>query len=135
ATVAALNGLGRGPDGGVTPNRLLLIAGGEGKGQDFTPLAEPLAHYGRALILIGRDADAIRHAVNSALLSAGINIIDCETLEEAVQQAAQLAHAGDAVLLSPACASFDMFRSYVHRAETFVAAVRELALARGEVSI
>ena len=135
ATVAALNGLGRGPDGGATPNRLVLIAGGEGKGQDFTPLAEPLAHYGRALILIGRDADAIRHAVNGALLAAGIDIIDCETLEQAVQRGAELAHAGDAVLLSPACASFDMFRSYVHRAEVFGDAVRELALSRGEVSI
>ncbi|MGS0741294.1 UDP-N-acetylmuramoyl-L-alanine--D-glutamate ligase [Glaciimonas sp. GG7] len=135
ATVAALNGLGRGPDGGANPNRLVLIAGGEGKGQDFTPLAEPLARYGRALILIGRDADTIRHAVNSALLAAGIEIVDCTTLDEAVQRATELAHAGDAVLLSPACASLDMFRNYVHRAEVFVAAVRELALSRGEVSL
>lgn len=135
ATVAALNGLGRGPDGGASANRLVLIAGGDGKGQDFTPIAEPLARYGRALILIGRDADAIRHAVNSELLAAAIDIIDCDTLEQAVRRAAELAHAGDAVLLSPACASFDMFRNYAHRAEVFVAEVRELALARGEVSL
>jgi len=135
ATVAALNGLGRGPDGGASANRLVLIAGGDGKGQDFTPLAEPLARYGRALVLIGRDADAIRHAVNSALLSAGIDIVDCETLEEAVQRAAECSHPGDAVLLSPACASLDMFRNYAHRADVFVEAVRELALARGEVGL
>lgn len=135
ATVAALNGLGRGPDGSASANRLVLIAGGDGKGQDFTPLAEPLARYGRALVLIGRDADAIRHAVNSALLSAGIEIVDCETLEQAVQRAAEFAHAGDAVLLSPACASLDMFRNYAHRAEVFVEAVRDLALARGEVGL
>ncbi|KAF3999670.1 UDP-N-acetylmuramoyl-L-alanine--D-glutamate ligase [Glaciimonas immobilis] len=135
ATVAALNGLGRGPDGGASANRLVLIAGGEGKGQDFTPLAEPLARYGRALILIGHDADAIRHAVNSALLDASIDIVDCDTLEQAVQRAAEFAHPGDAVLLSPACASFDMFRNYAHRAEVFVAEVRQLALARGEVSL
>ena len=135
ATVAALNGLGRGPDGGASANRLVLIAGGEGKGQDFTPIAEPLARYGRALILIGRDADEIRHAVNSELLAAGIDIIDCDTLEQAVQRAAELAHPGDAVLLSPACASFDMFRNYAHRAEVFVAEVREMALIRGEVSL
>ena len=133
ATVAALNGLGRGPDGTASANRLVLIAGGDGKGQDFVPLAEPLARYGRALILIGRDANAIRHAVNSALLAANIEIVDCETLEDAVERAAEFAHAGDAVLLSPACASLDMFRNYAHRAEIFVAAVRELALTRGEI--
>ncbi|MQR02262.1 UDP-N-acetylmuramoyl-L-alanine--D-glutamate ligase [Glaciimonas soli] len=134
ATVAALNGLGRGPDGTASANRLVLIAGGDGKGQDFTPLAEPLAHYGRALILIGRDADAIRHAVSNELSAANIEIVACDTLEAAVQRAAEYAHAGDAVLLSPACASLDMFRNYAHRAEVFVDAVRELALARGEIS-
>jgi UDP-N-acetylmuramoylalanine--D-glutamate ligase len=137
ATVAALNGLGRGCDGDGTgnanPSRLLLIAGGEGKGQDFAPLAAPLAAYGRALLLIGRDSPAIRAAVEKQ--AAGIAMIDCATLEEAVTRAAELAHAGDAVLLSPACASFDMFRNYAHRAQVFVDAVRELALSRGEVGL
>lgn len=125
ATVAALNGLGH----GGTPNRLLLIAGGDGKGQDFSPLAAALAKYGRAVFLIGRDAAAIRAAV----AVTGIALIDCATLPEAVEKAGAMAQAGDAVLLSPACASLDMFRNYAHRAEVFVAAVRELALSRGEV--
>lgn len=125
ATVAALQGLGH----GGKPNRLLLIAGGDGKGQDFTPLAAPLAKYGRAVFLIGRDADAIR----SAVAATGIDLIDCASLEEAVQQAGAMAQGGEAVLLSPACASLDMFRNYAHRAEVFVDAVRELALSRGEV--
>ena len=125
ATVAALNGLGH----GGRPNRLLLIAGGEGKGQDFTPLCEPLSKYARTVLLIGRDAALIRAAV----APAGVDMIDCPTLEAAVEQAAALAQPGDAVLLSPACASMDMFRNYAHRAEVFVAAVREAALSRGEV--
>jgi len=125
ATVAALNGLGH----GGKPNRLLLIAGGDGKGQDFSPLAEPLSKYGRAVFLIGRDAGAIRAAV----ADTGIELIDCTTLEEAVEKAADMAQGGDAVLLSPACASLDMFRNYAHRAEVFVDAVREVALSRGEV--
>src|SRR5450830_7191 len=125
ATVAALNGLGH----GGKPNRLLLIAGGDGKGQDFSPLAEPLLKYGRAVFLIGRDAGAIR----SAVTDTGIELIDCATLEEAVEKAGEMAQGGEAVLLSPACASFDMFRNYAHRADVFVDAVRELALSRGEV--
>jgi len=125
ATVAALNGLGH----GGKPNRLLLIAGGDGKGQDFSPLAEPLAKYGRAVFLIGRDAGAIR----SAVTDSGVELIDCATLEEAVEKAGAMAQGGDAVLLSPACASLDMFRNYAHRAGVFVDAVRELALSRGEV--
>jgi UDP-N-acetylmuramoylalanine--D-glutamate ligase len=125
ATVAALNGLGH----GGKPNRLLLIAGGDGKGQDFSPLAEPLAKYGRAVFLIGRDAGAIR----SAVADSGVELIDCSTLEEAVEKAGAMAQGGDAVLLSPACASLDMFRNYAHRAEVFVDSVRELALSRGEV--
>ncbi|MFJ2989403.1 UDP-N-acetylmuramoyl-L-alanine--D-glutamate ligase [Collimonas sp. NPDC087041] len=135
ATVAALNGLGRGSDGDGNASRLLLIAGGEGKGQDFAPLAEPLAAYGRALLLIGRDAPAIRAAVANRLETAGIEIVACDTLEQAVTRAAELAQHGDAVLLSPACASFDMFRNYAHRAQVFVDAVRELALSRGEVGL
>jgi UDP-N-acetylmuramoylalanine--D-glutamate ligase len=130
ATVAALNGLGH----GGRPNRLLLIAGGDGKGQDFSPLAEPLVKYARAVLLIGRDAGLIRAAVQAAT-AADIEMIDCPTLEAAVVQAAAMAKAGDAVLLSPACASYDMFRNYGHRAEVFVEAVREIALSRGEVML
>jgi len=126
ATVAALNGLGA----GRKVPQLILIAGGDGKGQDFSPLAAPVARHARAVLLIGRDAAAIR----TALAGTGVETSDCETLEQAVQQAAALAASGDAVLLSPACASLDMFRNYAHRAEVFVDAVRELALARGEVA-
>jgi UDP-N-acetylmuramoylalanine--D-glutamate ligase len=125
ATVAALNGLGEED----RPARLLLIAGGDGKGQDFTPLAEPVARHARAVFLIGRDAGAIR----AALAGAGVELIDCATLEAAVEKAADKARPGDAVLLSPACASLDMFRNYAHRAEVFIEAVREAAAARGEV--
>jgi UDP-N-acetylmuramoylalanine--D-glutamate ligase len=125
ATVAALNGLGAGRN---VP-QLILIAGGDGKGQDFSPLAAPVARHARAVLLIGRDAGTIR----AALAGTGVGMTDCETLEQAVQQAAAQAGAGDAVLLSPACASLDMFRNYAHRADVFVDAVRELALARGEV--
>lgn len=125
ATVAALNGLGLEQGGG----RLVLIAGGDGKGQDFTPLAEPVARYVRSVLLIGKDAPAIRSAVEQS----GVELADCTTLEEAVQKAAELAQPGDAILLSPACASLDMFRNYAHRAQVFVDAVREVALARGEV--
>lgn len=125
ATVAALNGLGL----GGRPNRILLIAGGEGKGQDFAPLALPVSKYGRAVLLIGRDAPVIR----AALADTGVELIDCASMEEAVQKAGDMARSGEIVLLSPACASFDMFRNYAHRAEVFVDAVRELALSRGEV--
>ena len=125
ATVAALNGLGAARN---VP-QLILIAGGDGKGQDFSPLAAPVARHARAVLLIGRDAGTLR----AALAGAGVDLVDCDTLEQAVQQAAALAASGDAVLLSPACASLDMFRNYAHRAEVFVDAVRELALARGEV--
>ena len=125
ATVAALNGLGAGQ---AAPH-LLLIAGGDGKGQDFQPLAEPVARHARAVLLIGRDAGAI----GAALADAGVELINCASLEQAVQQAAALARPGDAVLLSPACASMDMFRNYAHRAQVFADAVRELALSCGEV--
>jgi UDP-N-acetylmuramoylalanine--D-glutamate ligase len=126
ATVAALEGLGQELHGG----RLVVIAGGDGKGQDFSPLARPLARHARAVLLIGVDAPKIRKAV------AGIDVdlIDCATLEEAVQRAAGVAKSGDAVLLSPACASLDMFRNYAHRAEVFVHSVRKLGLSRGEVA-
>ncbi|GAA4023367.1 UDP-N-acetylmuramoyl-L-alanine--D-glutamate ligase [Actimicrobium antarcticum] len=123
ATVAAINGLGMQQQG-----KLVLIAGGDGKGQDFSPLAAPVARHARAVVLIGKDAAALRLALGNR-----VELIDCSTLEEAVERAAALAQAGDAVLLSPACASLDMFRNYAHRADVFVAAVRELALSRGEV--
>nr|WP_315596418.1 UDP-N-acetylmuramoyl-L-alanine--D-glutamate ligase [uncultured Cupriavidus sp.] len=118
ATVAALNGLDK---------RVVLIAGGEGKGQDFSPLATPVAQYARAVVLIGKDAGALREA----LAATGTQLIDAGSLEEAVEQSARLAESGDVVLLSPACASLDMFRNYVHRAQVFRGAVEELALSRG----
>ena len=114
ATAAALNGLGR---------RCVLIAGGQGKGQDFGPLNQPVRNNARAVLLIGRDAPILR----AALAGTGVPLEDCESLEQAVARAAALAQPGDAVLLSPACASFDMFRNYAHRAEVFVGAVRVLA--------
>ncbi len=127
ATVAALNGLGTGQDGS---QQLVLIAGGDGKGQDFSPLADPVAKYVRAVLLIGKDAGSIRDAIQST----NVTLIDCATLEEATQKAAELAQAGDAVLLSPACASLDMFKNYAHRAQVFVDTVREIGLSAGEVS-
>jgi UDP-N-acetylmuramoylalanine--D-glutamate ligase len=126
ATVAAVNGLGASRGGS---GRLVVIAGGDGKGQDFSPLAEPVTKYARAAILIGRDAPQIRAAIEQS----GVELIDCQTLEQAVQRASEIAQSGDAVLLSPACASFDMFNNYAHRAQVFIDAVRDIALARGEV--
>ena len=126
ATVAALNGLGKAFGGEA--QRIVLIAGGDGKGQDFAPLAEPCSRYVRAIVLIGRDAPKLR----AAIADSGVDMIDCATLPEAVQRASSLALAGDAVLLSPACASMDMFTNYAHRAQVFCDAVRELALAKGQ---
>ena len=116
ATVAALTGLG-------AERRIVVILGGDGKGQDFSPLAAPVARHARAVVLIGRDAPQIR----AALHDSGVALLDAETLPQAVQLATQRAHAGDAVLMSPACASFDMFRSYEHRAQVFCDTVRTLA--------
>jgi UDP-N-acetylmuramoylalanine--D-glutamate ligase len=115
ATVAALQGLG-------VDRRLVVILGGDGKGQDFSPLLDPVTHYARAVVLIGRDAPALREA----LQLSGVPLIDAPSLEAAVTLASQQAHGGDAVLLSPACASMDMFRNYAHRAEVFVNAVHAL---------
>jgi UDP-N-acetylmuramoylalanine--D-glutamate ligase len=81
-------------------------------------------------MLIGKDGPAIR----AALVDTGINLIDCWTLEQAVERAAEMAVEGDVVLLSPACASFDMFTNYAHRAQVFSSAVRELGLSHGEIS-
>ena len=126
ATVAALNGLGM-AFGGAN-QRIVLIAGGDGKGQDFAPLAEPCSRFVRAIVLIGRDAPKLRAAIEAS----GVDMFDCVTLPEAVEKAAALAMSGDAVLLSPACASMDMFTNYAHRAQVFCDAVRELALAKGQ---
>lgn len=113
ATCAALAGL---------PQKVVLIAGGDGKGQDFSPLKSYVANNARAVVLIGRDAPQIR----AVLEGSGIALEQAGSMEEAVQKAFQAARSGDAVLLSPACASFDMFRNYAHRAEVFVAAVQAL---------
>jgi UDP-N-acetylmuramoylalanine--D-glutamate ligase len=113
ATVAALDGLA---------GKVVLIAGGDGKGQDFSPLAEPFSRHVRAAVLIGRDAAQIEAGV----AGCGVPLEHADSLEAAVERAADLAQAGDAVLLSPACSSLDMFRNYAHRADVFVAAVRRL---------
>jgi UDP-N-acetylmuramoylalanine--D-glutamate ligase len=109
ATVAALRGLGK---------KAVLILGGEGKGQDFSPLGPAVSAHASKVLLIGRDAPLIANVVSGER---------CRSLEEAVERAAQVANPGEAVLLSPACASFDMFRDYRHRGEAFAAAVKGLA--------
>lgn len=113
ATLAAINGLGAAISG-----KLILIAGGVGKGQDFTPLSSPLVQYARALVLIGEDGPKISAAVDDR-----VQKIAARSLVEAVECALAVAQPGDAVLLSPACASFDMFKHYEDRGEQFVAAV------------
>ena len=120
ATVAALKGLG-------ADRKVVVILGGDGKGQDFAPLVGPVARYARSVVLIGRDAPRIRQA----LAGQEVPLEDADTLEQAVHIAQQRAQSGDAVLLSPACASFDMFNNYEHRAAVFCNAVRALALAQG----
>ncbi len=150
ATVAALKGIGGQmaagidshlrPSGreagraGTTPAagdqndpKIVLIAGGEGKGQDFSPLAEAVAQHARAVVLIGRDA----RLIEAATRDSGVPISHAADMETAVRRAAAAARPGDAVLLSPACASYDMYRNYAHRAEIFAAAVRSLAAAPG----
>ena len=116
ATVAALGGLG-------AERRLVVILGGDGKGQDFSPLSVPVAQFARAVVLIGRDAGLIRRALHGS----GVELVAAADMADAVAQAATLAHAGDAVLLSPACASLDMFDNYLHRARVFCDAVAGLA--------
>ena len=130
ATLAALNGLGQSGSSAGSRSKIILIAGGEGKGQDFSPLSQALARHAKAIILMGRDAPAIR----SAIESSGITIHEAGTLEQAVESAAEIAESGDLVLLSPACASFDMFKDYAHRAQVFIDAVNELASLKGQVS-
>ncbi|MFM2053578.1 MAG: hypothetical protein RL456_1615, partial [Pseudomonadota bacterium] len=127
ATVAALTGLGA----DRLPARLAVILGGDGKGQDFAPLAEPVARHARAVALIGRDAEAIGRALDDGGVAVPVERFG--TLPEAVRWAFGQAREGDAVLLSPACASLDMFRNYAHRAEVFVETVHAIAQERGEV--
>jgi UDP-N-acetylmuramoylalanine--D-glutamate ligase len=126
ATVAALDGLGA----DKAPAKLVVILGGDGKGQDFSPLVEPVRRHARALALIGRDAQRI----DEALAAANVPTQRFETLQAATRWCFERAHSGDAVLLSPACASMDMFRNYGHRAEAFVAEVHAIVADRGGVS-
>lgn len=113
ATLAAVSGM-QGP--------LIMIAGGDGKNQDFTALAAAFRGKVRHTVLIGRDAPAIARALDGVC-----SVETCRTLEEAVTAAARAAHSGDTVLLSPACASLDMFKDYAHRGVVFTQAVKELA--------
>jgi UDP-N-acetylmuramoylalanine--D-glutamate ligase len=122
ATAAALAGLG-------SERKLVLILGGEGKGQDFSLLADSVSRYARAVVLIGRDAGLIR----DALQDSPVLLLDAATMQEAVSVAAQQARGGDAVLMSPACASFDMFENYEHRARVFCEAVQALGQEQGAV--
>ncbi len=116
ATVAAITGLGEAVEG-----KLVLIAGGDGKGADFSGLREPCAKHVRAAVLIGRDAGRIAEALRGAC-----DLHRADSMAGAVSQAASIAGPGDAVLLSPACASFDMFRGFEHRGEVFATCVAEL---------
>ena len=113
ATLAAVEGM---------PGPLVMIAGGDGKGQDFTPLAAAFRGKVHHAVLIGRDAAAIE-----AVVRAVCSTERCVTLPDAVRAAARVARPGDTVLLSPACASLDMFRNYAHRGEVFAGSVKELA--------
>ena len=124
ATVAALDGLGADRHG-----KLVVILGGDGKGQDFGPLAGPVARHARAVATIGRDAEAIE----AMLAGTGVPFVRHATLEAAVPWCFAQAQSGDAVLLSPACASLDMFRNYAHRSEVFIAAVQQWAADQGEL--
>lgn len=117
ATVAALKGMAQ---------KVVLIAGGDGKGQDFSPLREAVAASARAVVLIGRD----REQIAEVLAPTGVRIERAEDMAAAVRAGLGLAQPGDAVLLSPACASFDMFRNYEHRAQVFVDAVKALEAGR-----
>ena len=104
--------------------KLVVILGGDGKGQDFAPLADPVARHARAVVLIGRDAPLIR----AALADTRRAVAGCRLHGGGRDRwPAAHAHAGDAVLMSPACASFDMFENYGHRAEVFRAAVQAIA--------
>ncbi len=113
ATAAALAGL---------PEKIVLIAGGQGKGQDFSPLKPLLAEKVRALFLIGSDAPKLAGDIEGC----GVVPVFCDSLPEAVRKSYAAAKSGDIVLLSPACASLDMFQNYAHRAQVFIQAFQEL---------
>ncbi len=133
ATVAALDGLGA----DKAPAKLAVILGGDGKGQDFGPLAAPVARHARAVALIGRDAPAIESVLAPVLQAAGDAgppMARHDSLEAATRWCFDQARPGDAVLLSPACASLDMFRNYAHRAEVFAATVQAVAHDLGEAA-
>ncbi|WP_416426834.1 UDP-N-acetylmuramoyl-L-alanine--D-glutamate ligase [Pseudomonas sp. App30] len=117
AALAAIEGLGADIDG-----KLVLVAGGDGKGADFSGLKAPVAAHCRAVVLLGRDAELI-----AAALGDGVPLVRVKTLDEAVEQCAALAQPGDAVLLSPACASLDMFKNYEERGRLFAQAVEGLS--------
>jgi UDP-N-acetylmuramoylalanine--D-glutamate ligase len=121
ATVAALEGMGQ---------TTVLIAGGLGKGQDFAPLAEAVKQHARAVVLIGQD----RRLIGGALADVGLPVELADSLESAVARSLELARQGDVVLLSPACASMDMFLNYGQRGDQFIEAVHELALEKGEAA-
>jgi UDP-N-acetylmuramoylalanine--D-glutamate ligase len=120
ATVAALEGLG-----GVGCKSVVIL-GGDGKGQDFSPLKAAVAAHARAVVLIGRDGPLIGAAIDGG----NVPILNATDMDDAVRQCAAQARSGDAVLLSPACASYDMFRNYGHRAEAFRAAIAALEISR-----
>ena len=113
ATVAALMGM---------TSRIVLIAGGEGKGQDFSALRDAVAKKAKGVVVIGRDGDKIAAAIEAS----GVVIVHAASMHDAVRTGFSLAQPGDTVMLSPACASFDMFRNYEHRAEVFAEEVRAL---------
>jgi UDP-N-acetylmuramoylalanine--D-glutamate ligase len=117
AALAAIEGLGADIDG-----KLVLVAGGDGKGADFSALRAPVAAHCRAVVLLGRDAERLAEALGDS-----VPLVRVKTLEEAVQQCAELAQPGDAVLLSPACASLDMFKNFEERGRLFAQAVGGLA--------
>jgi UDP-N-acetylmuramoylalanine--D-glutamate ligase len=130
ATVAAIAGLAARPDEVLdsrldspldSDKRLILIAGGDGKGADFSPLAEPLARYVRLALLIGRDAGRI-----AAVAEGTVEVVHAEGMADAVEIARARAQPGDRVLLAPACASFDMYTSYEERGDAFAAQVRRV---------
>jgi UDP-N-acetylmuramoylalanine--D-glutamate ligase len=124
STVAALNGFAKQLEGSSA--RVVLIAGGDGKGQNFAPLKDPIDRAGRAVVLIGRDGARIR----AAIAGTPARLVDATSMADAVERARRLARPGDIVLLSPACASFDMFNNYKHRGELFAQTVRGLPHAR-----
>ena len=113
ATLAAIEGMGR---------KVAIVLGGDGKGQDFSPLKAALKKHGRAVALMGRDAPAIE----TAITGCGKPMQRVGDMAEAVRWLAQQAKSGDCVLLSPACASLDMYKNYAHRAQAFIDAVKEL---------